>query len=72
MSQEVALARVEEKLDRVLERLDEQSSHNGRFYETRDKVNRMEANARGAWWILGVLGIMVSSAVSWIVAAIRS
>lgn len=71
MSLEVAIARLEEKLDRVIEKLEDQEDHNTRFYDTRDRVNKMEANAKGAWWMLGVMGVMVSAAVSWVVSIFR-
>lgn len=71
MSLEVAIARLEEKLDRVLEKLEDQKTFNKDFYDTRDKVNKMEANAKGAWWMLGVMGVMVSAAVSWVVSIFR-
>lgn len=73
---ETAIARLEEKQDAQIHMLKEfinsQKAHNASFYKTRDEVIRMQANARGAWWMLGVLGVMVSTAVSWIVAALKS
>lgn len=64
---EVAIARLEEKVDRILEKIESQEAHNEKFYETRDEVNRMKASAKGAWWMLGILGTMVSAVVASVV-----
>lgn len=74
MSVEVALARVEEKLDRVIERLEAQKDHNDRFYEVRDIVLNMKANAKGAWFTIGIFGtltVAVSGFVAWAVSVFK-
>lgn len=74
MSLEVAIARLEEKQDAQTEMIREfiasQKIHNVNFYATQREVDQMQAKAKGAWWMLGILGIMVSTAVSWVVTAV--
>lgn len=72
MSLEVAIARLEEKQDAqtaMMERfIEAQDGHNARFYATSKEVTKMQSNARGAWWMLGVLGTMVSATVAGVVS----
>lgn len=49
-----------------------QNRHNDNFYATRDKMIAMEANAKGAWWMLGILGTMVSAVVALVVSWFKS
>lgn len=71
----VAVARVEEQVKAqsamLKDFIDTQKVHNINFAATTLKVEKMEANARGAWWMLGVLGTMVSAVVAWVVTALR-
>jgi len=65
------LARIESKLDYVVLEQDKQKNHNELFYEVRDTVRDMKANANGAWFTVGIFGtltIAVSGLVSWLVA----
>jgi len=68
------LARIESKLDFVVQEQEKQSKHNEVFYESRDALRDMKANANGAWFTLGVFGtltVAVSGFVSWVVANLR-
>lgn len=74
MNMEVAIARLEEKVDRILENVEAQNEHNDRFYKVRDEVNEMKANAKGAWFTIGIFGtltVAVSGLVAWLVSAIK-
>jgi type IV secretory pathway component VirB8 len=69
MEDSVAIARLEEKMDRVLDHLDSQAKMNEHFYEVRDKVLALEARSSGAWFIMSLFGaITVATAgfVSWV------
>lgn len=56
------LARIEEKLDGALfwmkESQESQGEKNKLFFEVRDRVNALEASARGAWKVLAILGTL--------------
>jgi len=74
MSLEVSIARLETKLDSVLEKLEAQEHHNERFYETRSDVKAILSNAKGAKWAFGLFGaltIAVSSLVAWVVTTFK-
>jgi type IV secretory pathway component VirB8 len=75
---ETRLARLEEKIDSLSKSIDQfiesQGDHNDKFYEIRDRVRDMQANAKGAWWTVGLFGtltVAVSSLVAWLVANIK-
>ena len=68
MDESVRLARMEAKLDAVLDRLEArdraQDKHNELFYMTRDKVNEMDARAKGGWFVITIIAGLVSAIVS--------
>lgn len=79
MSIEAAIARLDEKLEArnalLVQYMEDQErrwlaqiEHNRSFYATRDVVNEKVANAKGAWWTIGIFGVLttaVSSVVAW-------
>ncbi len=72
------LARIEAKQDAITDLLNRfihsQEKHNDAFYKVRDKINEREANAKGAWFTIGLFGsltIAVSGFVSWAVSTFR-
>lgn len=72
------LARMEAKIDALTQDMSDfirsQEKHNDSFYEVRDSVRDMKANARGAWFTIGLFGtltVAVSGLVSWVVSNIR-
>lgn len=68
------LARIEAKLDYVVMEQDSQKATNDLFFEVRDSVRDMQANARGAWFTIGVFGsltVFVSGLVSWLVSTFK-
>lgn len=68
MDESVRLARMEAKLDHIIENHSrferEQAKHNDFLYATRDKVNDMDSRAKGAWFIVGIFSAAVSFLVS--------
>lgn len=68
------LARIESKLDHVVQEQADQREKNKIFYEVRDTVRDMKANASGAWFTIGVFGtltVAVSGFVSWLVSTFK-
>ncbi len=79
MDQSERLARIEQKIEHIIDVLEDtfknQQKHNDIFSGVRDKVIVMESSAKGAWWVVGVLGsltVVVSGFVAWVVVQIRS
>lgn len=75
MSDTERLARIEATQIAMLSELrrfcDTQDEHNKRFYVVRDDVRDIKANARGAWFTIGIFGtltVAVSGLVSWLVS----
>lgn len=69
------LVRLEEKVDHLTNLVETffsaQTEKNRTFWDAREKLIVMQANARGAWWTVGLFGgltVAVASLVSWIVA----
>lgn len=64
-------ARMEEKMDHLLDQFsrhrDNQEKQNDVFHETRDRINRMEAHAKGAWFVVGIF----SAGISWLVSYLK-
>lgn len=64
MDESVRLARMEAKLDALLDRLREreeaQAKHNAAFYIVRDQVNEIRANAKGGWFVIGIFAAAAS------------
>jgi hypothetical protein len=82
MNLEVAVARIEEKLDSrdklILQYMQDQErrwqaqlAHNTNFYHVRDLVHEKIANTKGAWFTVGIFGTLTAG-VATIVSAIVS
>lgn len=68
------LARVEEKIDHIVDLLNrwhsDQAKKNIIFFRTRDDVNILKATARGAWKTLAILGTVsaaLGATFAWLV-----
>lgn len=78
MTTDERLARLEVKMDMmsdlIKDFIDVQDAHNKTFFSTRDDVRDMQANAKGAWFIIGIFGtltVTVAGTVSWLVTYIK-
>lgn len=68
------LARIESKLDYVVLEQNSQRETNTIFFEVRDTVRDMQANAKGAWFTIGIFGtltVAVSGVVSWLISTLK-
>jgi hypothetical protein len=70
MDESVRQARIETKLDHLLDLMERQeraqAKHNDLFYLVRDKVNDMDSKNKGAWFVVGVFSAVVSFLVSFL------
>lgn len=69
MNTDVSIARLEEKVDRILEHIVSQEDHNKIFYAVRDDMLAMKASKRAILWVVGAFGTL-TVAVSTAAAAI--
>ena len=71
------IAIIETKIDNLHKAIgdfiESQKEHNKNFYETRDDVRDIKANAKGGWFVVGIFGsltVLVSTLVSSIIGFI--